>query len=54
MISHAVRIFFEKKNSEGVPYHFWLILAHFGIFWFPLAPLAPHGWHLMVEDGGNF
>ncbi len=30
MISHAVRIFFEKKISAGVPYHFWLILAHFG------------------------
>ena len=30
MISHAVRIFFEKKHSAGVPYHFWLILAHFG------------------------
>ena len=39
MISHAVRIFFEKTNSAGVPYHFWLILAHFASFWLILNAL---------------
>ena len=39
MISHAVRIFFEKNNSAGVPYHVWLILAHFGSFWLIIAIL---------------
>ena len=37
MISYAVRIFFEKQISAGVPYHFWLVLAHFGSFWLIVA-----------------
>ena len=59
MISHAVRIFFEKKFSAGVPYHFWLIFAHFCLFlpifahFFPTTQLLAHTtffWlHIMTQ-----
>ena len=35
MISHAVRIFFEKKILQGFP----TIFAHFGSFWLIIAIL---------------